>query len=77
MDNWNILLENRDDALIVATVLEFPNLQTTDQTKQGAIDKIRQLLQERLAKAEIIQISLPRKSYKNRPVDNLADYREE
>ncbi|NET55720.1 MAG: hypothetical protein F6K47_05970 [Symploca sp. SIO2E6] len=61
MDNWNILLENRDDGLTVATVLEVPNLQTTDKTKQGAIEKVRQLLQERLAQAEIIQISLPRK----------------
>ncbi|NES21725.1 MAG: hypothetical protein F6K41_23055 [Symploca sp. SIO3E6] len=62
MDNWNILLENRDDGLTVATVLEVPNLQATDKTKQGAIEKVRQLLQERLAKAEIIQISLPKKS---------------
>jgi hypothetical protein len=62
VDNWNILLESQDDGLTVATVLEVPNLQTTDKTKQGAIEKVRQLLQERLAKAEIIQISLPRKS---------------
>ncbi|NEP61594.1 MAG: hypothetical protein F6K31_32360 [Symploca sp. SIO2G7] len=62
MDNWNILLESQDDGLTVATVLEVPNLQTTDETKQGAIDKAKQLLQERLAKAEIIQISLPKKS---------------
>ncbi|NER46601.1 MAG: hypothetical protein F6J92_07875 [Symploca sp. SIO1A3] len=77
MDNWNILLEHRDDDFTVATVLELPNIQATDKTKQRAIDKVRQLLQERLAKAKIIQISLPRKSYKTRPVDNLADYREE
>lgn len=62
MDNWNILLESRDDGLTVATVLEVPNLQTTDETKQGAIEKVRELLQERLAKAEIIQISLPKKT---------------
>ena len=62
MDNWNILLESRDDGLTVATVLEVPNLQTTDKTKQGAIEKVRELLQKRLAKAEIIQISLPKKT---------------
>jgi hypothetical protein len=62
VNNWNILLESRDDGFTIATVLEVPNLQTTDKTKQGAIQKVRQLLQERLAKAEIIQISLPRKS---------------
>jgi hypothetical protein len=62
VNNWNILLESRDDGFTIATVLEVPNLQTTDKTKQGAIQKVRQLLQERLAKAEIIQISLPKKS---------------
>ena len=48
-----------DDGSTVATVIEAPTLQTTDKTKQGAVKKIRQLLQERLAKAEIIQISMP------------------
>jgi hypothetical protein len=57
VDNWNILIESQDDGFTIATVLEVPNLQTTDKTKQGAIEKVRQLLQERLAKAEIIQIS--------------------
>lgn len=61
MDSWNILLESRDDGFTVATVLEVPHLQTTDKTKQGAIAKVQQLLQERLAKAEIIQIPLPKK----------------
>ena len=67
MDNWNILLESRDDGFTVATVLEVPNLKTTDKTKQGAIEKVRQLLQQRLAKAEIIQISLAKKpkNYEN------------
>lgn len=65
MDDWNILLESQDDGLTIATVLEVPNLQTTDETKQGAIQKVRELLQERLAKAEIIQISLPKKNNKN------------
>ena len=65
MDNWNILLESRDDGLTVATVLEVPNLQTTDKTKQGAIEKVRDLLQKRLAKAEIVQISLFKKTNGN------------
>ncbi|MGL4883726.1 MAG: hypothetical protein ACRC8K_22105 [Waterburya sp.] len=65
MNNWNILLESQDDGLTVATVLEVPNLQTTDTTKQGAIEKVQQLLKERLAKAEIIQISLPKKTSDN------------
>ena len=66
MDNWNILLESRDDGLTVATVLEVPDLQTMDKTKQGAIEKVRKLLQKRLAKAEIIQISAPIKSISNK-----------
>ncbi|HAC65028.1 MAG TPA: hypothetical protein DCF68_16230 [Cyanothece sp. UBA12306] len=65
MDNWNILLESQDDGCTVATILEVPNLQSVDKTKQGAIEKVRQLLQERLAKAEIIQISLPKKTHEN------------
>ncbi len=59
MDNWNILLENADNGSTLATVLEVPDLQTIDKTKQGAIKKVRHLLQKRLAKAEIIQISVP------------------
>lgn len=62
MNNWNILLESQDDGCTIATVLEVPNLQTKDTTRQGAIEKVRQLLQKRLAKAEIIQISLPKKT---------------
>ena len=65
MDNWNILLENQDDGFTVATVLEVPNVQSIDKTKQGAIQKVRELLQERLAKAEIIQISFPEKTNEN------------
>lgn len=65
MNNWNILLENQDDGFTLATVLEVPNVQSIDKTKQGAIEKVRELLQERLAKAEIIQISLPKKTHEN------------
>ncbi len=65
MNNWNILLENQDDGFTIATVLEVPNVQSIDKTKQGAIEKVRELLQERLAKAEIIQISLPKKTNGN------------
>lgn len=61
MNNWNILLESQDDGFTLATVLEVPSLQTTDKTRQGAIAKVQQLLQKRLAKAEIIQIPSPKK----------------
>ena len=59
MDNWNILLESTADGFTVATVLEVPDCQTTDETKEGAVEKVQQLLQKRLAKAEIIQIPVP------------------
>lgn len=65
VDNWNILLENTEEGFTVATVLEVPDLQTKDKTKQGAIEKVRHLLQKRLAKAEIIQISIPIESISN------------
>ena len=65
MDIWNILLESQDDGFTVATVLEVPNVQIIDKTKQGAIEKVQQLLQKRLAKAEIIQVSLPKKTHQN------------
>ena len=50
------MLENTDDGFTVATVLEAPSLQTKDGTKQGAVAKVRELLQKRLAKAEIIKM---------------------
>lgn len=62
MDDWNILLETADDGSTIATVLEVPNLQTSEATKQDAIVKVKRLLQERLAKAEIIKVSLTDKS---------------
>lgn len=62
MDNWNILLEDADDGLTIATVLEVPSLQTTDKTKKGAIEKVTQLLEKRLAGAEIVQISVSSES---------------
>jgi hypothetical protein len=59
MDNWNILLESRSDGLTTATVLEVPDCQISDETKQGAIEKVQKLLHLRLAQAEIIQIPAP------------------
>ena len=50
MEHWNILLEDADNSLTMATVLETPDIKTTDKTKQGAVEKVRQLLKKRLAK---------------------------
>ena len=62
MDHWHILVEDADNGLTMATVLEIPDIKTTDKTKQGAVEKIRQLLKNRLAKTEMIQIAVPTKS---------------
>jgi hypothetical protein len=59
MDNWNILLESTIDGFTVATVLEVPDCQIRDKTKAGAVEKVQELLQKRLAKAEIIRIPVP------------------
>jgi len=59
MDNWNILLESTSDGFTVATVLEVPDCQIKDETKQGAVEKVQKLLQKRLAKAEIIKVPEP------------------
>ena len=58
VSNWNVLLEHMDDGSTVATVLEFKDIQTRDQTKEGAIQKVQNLLKQRLAKTEIIQIEV-------------------
>lgn len=59
MDDWNILIESTTDGLTTATVLEVPDCQIQDETKQGAVEKVQVLLQKRLAKAEIIKIPAP------------------
>ncbi|MDZ8261002.1 hypothetical protein [Nostoc sp. ChiQUE01b] len=59
MDNWNILLETTADGFTTATVLEVPDCQIKDKTKLGAVEKVQQLLQKRLAKAEIFKIPAP------------------
>jgi hypothetical protein len=59
MDNWNILLESTVDGFTVATVIEVPDCQIRDETKLGAVEKVQQLLQKRLANAEIIKIPVP------------------
>jgi hypothetical protein len=59
MDNWNILLESTIDGFTIATVLEVPDCKIRDETKAGAVEKVQELLQKRLAKAEIIRIPVP------------------
>jgi hypothetical protein len=59
--NLNILLEKDKTGKETAIVLEIPDCRITADTRQQAIDGVRQLLAERLSKAEIVplQMQLP------------------
>lgn len=59
MSNWNILLENATDGQTTATVIELPSVQVTATTRQLALDKIQQLLIQRLSTAEVVSLPLP------------------
>ncbi|NJM20125.1 MAG: hypothetical protein HC907_16165 [Richelia sp. SM1_7_0] len=72
MNHWNILLETTADGLTTATVLEVPELQIRDETKQGAVKKIQKLLQKRLGKAEIIKIPMSIKPLYDNPLMKFA-----
>lgn len=57
--NWNILLESTTNGQTTATVLELPAFQVTADTRQSALDKIRELLAQRLAHAEVVSVAVP------------------
>ncbi|AOX00320.1 HicB family protein [Moorena producens PAL-8-15-08-1] len=56
--NFNILVENQDQDLFRAIVLGLPDCQVEGANKEEAIANIRQLLTERLAKADIISLEV-------------------
>ena len=72
MNNWNVLLEDTKDGLTVATVLEFKDIRTQDKTKEGAIEKVQNLLKQRLANSEIVQIPLEEISSHENPLMKFA-----
>lgn len=59
MTNWNILLESTTDGQTIATVIELPTFQVTATTRQLALDKIQQLLTQRLSKTEVVSLPIP------------------
>jgi len=59
MTNWNILIESATDGQTTATVLELPNFQITAKTRQKALEKIQQLLTQRLSQAKVVPLSIP------------------
>ncbi|BAY92266.1 MULTISPECIES: hypothetical protein [unclassified Tolypothrix] len=54
----NILLEKDTTGKETAIVLEIPDCRITADTRQQALDGVRQLLSERLAKAEIVSLKM-------------------
>jgi hypothetical protein len=54
----NILLEKDPTGKETAIVLEIPDCRITADTRQEALDGVRQLLAERLAKAEIVSLQM-------------------
>lgn len=65
MAHWNILIEPTKDGQTTATVVELPTFQVTASNRQTALDKIQQLLTERLASAEMVSISIPSEKGEN------------
>ncbi|OUL29420.1 hypothetical protein BV372_23535 [Nostoc sp. T09] len=56
--DFNILLEKDNTGKETAIVLEIPECRITSDTRQQALDGVRQLLAERLAKAEIVSLQM-------------------
>jgi uncharacterized protein YoaH (UPF0181 family) len=71
-NNWNVLVESTADGRAIATVLEVSDCQVTAETKQGAVEKVQQLLQERLAKGEIITVPVQVKLFEENSLMNFA-----
>jgi uncharacterized protein YoaH (UPF0181 family) len=69
-NNWNVLVESTADG--TATVLEVSDCQVTDETKQGAVEKVQQLLRERLAKGEIITVPVQVKLFEENSLMKFA-----
>jgi predicted RNase H-like HicB family nuclease len=61
----NILLEQDEKGKLVATVLEVPNCQAEGGTRQQALDRVKQILADRLSHAEIIPIEVTPASPEN------------
>lgn len=59
MTHWNILLESATDGQTTATVIGLPAFQVMATTWQLALDKIQQLLTQRLSKAEVVSLPIP------------------
>jgi predicted RNase H-like HicB family nuclease len=56
---YKVLLENTPDGQSSATILDFPDCQSTAATAQEAVNQVQNRLTERLATAKIVSIEVP------------------
>ncbi|MCC5663522.1 hypothetical protein LC653_06125 [Nostoc sp. CHAB 5784] len=57
--NYDVLIENQQDGGVSATVLGLPDFKASGVTKEEAIEKLIQLLQEREPEILTVEIQLP------------------
>lgn len=72
----NVLLEQNEKGQAVATVLTIPNCQAEGVTRQQALDRVQQILADRLSHAEIVPIEVKSDASKN-PLMKFAGMFEE
>ncbi|MEH2326376.1 MAG: hypothetical protein V7K32_23005 [Nostoc sp.] len=56
---YDVLIENQQDSEVSATVLSLPDIKSFGATKEEALDKLIQLLQERKPEIVTLEIELP------------------
>jgi len=56
---YDVLIENQQDSGVSATVLGLPDIKSFGATKEEALDKLIQLLQERKPEIVTLEIELP------------------
>jgi hypothetical protein len=55
-NQYSVLLEHPTD--YVATVMQFPDCQAHGATREEALEKVQQLLHDRLRQAEIVSVAI-------------------
>ena len=56
--NYDVLIEQKGKDKITATLLGWQDFQTEGATKEEALDKLRQILNKRLQKTEIVSLEI-------------------
>jgi predicted RNase H-like HicB family nuclease len=63
----HILLEHNDQGNAIATVLELPNCQAEAPTREQALEALKQRIETRLEKAEILSVEIQPTSIPENP----------